>query len=99
MSPIVPHAVFLACLFACGVARAREPAVPIIAEHEATFVGDEVRWNTRLVMCGDPPFPYGRSTVEPVERTGETVRLHPPYVDDAPFQVVLLHDPNLVFLP
>jgi hypothetical protein len=99
MSPVAPHAVFLACLFTGSVVHARGSPVPFVAEHEATIVGDEVRWNTRILVCEDPPHPYHTSSVGRVERTGDTVRLEPPFVDGAPIQVVRLADPNLVFVP
>jgi hypothetical protein len=99
MSPVVPHAVFLACLFTGSLAHAREPTVPFVADHLATFDGDEVRWKTRFLVCDDPVHPYHRSSVSQLERAGDTVRLEAPFVDGPPIQVVRLADPNLVFVP
>jgi len=99
MSPVVPHAVFLVCLFTGSVVHARGSPVSIVVDHEATIVGDEVRWNTRYLVCEDATQPHHASSVGRLERTGETVRLDPPFVDGAPIQVVRLTDPNLVFVP
>jgi hypothetical protein len=100
MSPVVPPAVFLACLYIGGFAQARERNVSFAAEHEATLEGDHVRWETRVYDCGDPRVePRRKWTVHPLERSGGRLRLEPPLLEDEPVQVVLLGDPNLVFVP
>jgi hypothetical protein len=100
MSPVVPPAVFLACLYIGGFAEARERNAAFAVEHEAMLEGDGVRWETRVYDCGDPRGePRRRSTVLPLARSGTRLRLEPPFLEDEPVQVVLLGDPNLVFVP
>jgi hypothetical protein len=99
MSPVVPHAVFLACLYTASYAEARARLADV-AVHEAAIEGDVVRWNTRVFDCQEPRrAPEKRTTVLPIERTGTTVRFRAPLVEKGPVQVVLLADPGLVFVP
>jgi len=100
MTPVVPHAVFFACLFIAGVSEARGRTLAFAVEHEAVFEGDEVRWDTRIYGCDDGrQEPRHLKTVRPLERAGKSLRLEPPLIDGEPVQVVLLGDPNLVFVP
>lgn len=97
MNPVVPHVVFLACLFAGTVAEARES---IAVEHEASFEGDFVRWETRRYDCDDSgAAPRRVTTLQSLERAGTSLRLDPPLVAGELVQVVTFADSNLVFVP
>jgi hypothetical protein len=100
MSPVVPHAVFLACLFIGGYAEARERPVTAAVVHEAAIDGDRVRWDTRIFDCAEQgSLPRSLTTELPVERAGTTVRFRAPIVQKGPVEVVLFADPSLVFVP
>jgi len=99
MSPVVPHAVFLAGLFVGGSRWIPERPVLSAFVHEATLEGETVRWDTRAFDCVMHGEPRHQTTILPLERTGTTVRLRPPVVQNEAVQVVLLRHPDLVFVP
>jgi hypothetical protein len=68
--------------------------------HEAAIGTDGVRWDTRVYDCGAPRAdPRHVTSVLPIERAGTTVHFRPPPVQEAPVEVVIFEDPNLVFAP